>query len=274
MDLLGNTLQEIATEKAGIIKPQVPVIIGEQRSETERIFFEHSVHKQCPLYYAETMWDLVRVKQDNTNQYFKAVHRAKREMHDLKTDLFGGYQHNNIKTVLAAVDVLSSQMPKLNFDTVYRALSKVKRLTGLRGRWDVMQQSPMIVVDVAHNTAGLTEVMKQFANITAAKKHIILGFVKDKDVANTLALMPKNAVYHFCNAQIPRALPAKELQEVAAEAGLQGETYASVADAVRTVKATISTDSAVLITGSFFIVGEAMEYLNVNNGMLFPSTLE
>lgn len=273
-DLLGSTLPEIAMEKAGIIKEKVPVVIGEQRPETERVFFEQSFHKQSTIYYADAVWDMVRVKQDTTYQYFKAVQRAMREMHDLKTDLQGSYQQNNIKTVLTAIDVLAGSGFHIGFDVINRALARVKKLTGLKGRWDILQQSPLIIADVAHNPAGLTEVVKQWANIKAKNKHIILGFVKDKDVKQALAILPKEDVYHFCNAQMPRALPALELQLMANEEGLFGNYYPSVAEAVRNVKDTITADDAVLIIGSFFIVGEAMEYLLVNNGMLFPSALE
>lgn len=275
MDLLGNTLQEIAAEKAGIIKHKVPVVIGEQRPETERVFFEHAVHKQSTIYYADAIWDLVRVKQDNIHQYFKAVYRAKREMFDLKTDLPGNYQQHNIKTVLAATDVLSaSGLFMLSYDDIFRALSKVKKTTGLRGRWDVLQQQPLIIADVAHNPAGITEVVKQWSLVQANNKHIILGFVKDKDIAQALALLPKDSTYHFCNAQIPRALLAHELAEEAGKQDLLGTVYNSVADAIRSVRETIGVEDALLITGSFFIAGEAIEYLNVNNGMLFPATLE
>ncbi len=270
-DLLGNTLPEIATEKAGIIKPKVPVIIGEQRIETERVFFEHAVHKQCSIYYADGLWDLVKIKQDDTHQYFKAVHRAKREIYDLKVDLPGAYQYNNIKTALAAIDVLSGSGFHIGFDVVAHALSRVKRLTGLKGRWDIMQTAPLMVADVAHNPAGLTEVLKQWKNVKAGKKHVVLGFVKDKDVEQALALFPTDAIYHFCNAQIPRALPAAELRAMAESLGLSGTDYATVGDAIKAVKANMSVNDAVLITGSFFIVGEAMEYINVNNGMLFSA---
>jgi dihydrofolate synthase/folylpolyglutamate synthase len=275
MDLLGNSLQEIALEKAGIIKQKVPVIIGEQRAETERVFFEQAVHKQTTIYYADALWDLVRVQQDNTHQYFKAVYRAKREMFDLRTDLPGNYQQHNIKTVLAATEILSAGgLFVLSFDGILRAFSKVKKMTGLRGRWDILQQQPLIVADVAHNPAGIKEVVTQWQSVNANNKHILLGFVKDKDIAQVLAHLPKDATYHFCNAQIPRALPAQELSDEAAKHGLMGSTYSSVAEAIRSIKEILGVEDALLITGSFFIAGEAIEYLSVNNGMLFPAALE
>lgn len=274
-DILGETLPEIAAEKAGIIKQQVPVVIGQQQTETERVFFEHAVHKQSTIYYADALWDLVRTKQDLSGQYFKAVHRAKREMYDLKCDLMGSYQKHNIKTVLAATDILiSSKGLNLPFDLVIEALSEVKQLTGLHGRWDVLQQQPLIIADVAHNPAGIEEVMSQWQQVKADKKHIVVGFVKDKDVREALSLFPKDATYYFCNAGIPRALPASSLHKIGVELGLEGNIFVTVADAVRAAKNALKLNDALLITGSFFIVGEAIEYLNANNGLLFATPLK
>lgn len=275
MDLLGNTLPEIAFEKAGIIKQGVPVIIGQQNIATERVFFEQAIQKQSTMYYADAMWDLVRIKQDHLYQYFKAVHRARREMYDLHSDLAGSYQQHNIKTALTAIDVLvSTQSLPITFETTVRALSKVKSLTGMRGRWDILQQRPLIITDVAHNPAGIKEVMQQWERIPAKTKHIVTGFVRDKDIREALALFPKDAKYYFCSAQMPRALPASELKKLAEAYSLQGEMYITVDDAVRAAKDSLGNDDALLITGSFFIAGEAIGYLNVNNGMLFPTTLE
>ena len=272
MDFLGNSLAEIAGEKAGIIKPGVPVVIGEQHPETERVFFEQSVHKQSVLYFAESMWDMVRTETNLEYQSFKTIHRARREMHDVKTDLLGHYQAANIKTVLAVREVLvSSGMADLPLPVTLDALSRVKKLTGLRGRWDVLQHEPVIIADVAHNAAGLKGAMLQWQNIPAAQKHIITGFVKDKDVKSALALYPTDAKYYFCSAAIPRALPASQLQQLATELGLKGEAYASVADAVKASKEALNKEDALLITGSVFVVGEAIDYLNVNNGLLFPA---
>ncbi len=274
VDLLGHTLPEIAAEKAGIIKQHVPVVIGEQNPETSRVFFEHAVHKQTTLYYADTMWDLVRTSQSPTHQHYKAIQRARREMYDLSSDLMGSYQYHNIKTVLATAELLIMLGYNIQFETAFTALSKVKKLTGLRGRWDMLQAHPLIIADVAHNPAGITDVMKQWKQLPAANKHIVVGFVKDKDVAAALALFPKDNTYYFCNAQIPRALPAEDLQEMAIASGLNGNIYASVPDAVSAARDAMAQEDALLITGSFFITGEAIEYLSVNNGMLFPTALE
>ncbi len=258
-DLLGNTLAEIASEKAGIIKMGVPVVIGEQREETDRVFFEYSIHMHSTLHYAQTLWGIVRTGGDARYQYYKVVNNGNRTMHDLRTDLQGNYQQHNIKTVLTAVELLSHQGFNINIDTAITALGHVKTATGLHGRWEWLQEQPPVICDVAHNPAGLAEVLSQFSGVRPeGKKHIVLGFVKDKDVADALALFPKDANYYFCNAQIERALPANDLRDIATSAGLQGDSYPSVAKAVAAALSAQSADDALLITGSFFIVGEAL----------------
>ena len=264
-DLLGNTLAEIAAEKAGIIKPNVPVIIGEQNDETERVFFERSVHNQSPMYYAQSLWGIVRVRQDAKYQYYKAVNNAKREMYDLHTDMLGNYQQHNIKTILTASEILSHKGFNLTIPATMHALSRVKKTTGLRGRWEWMQEHPAVICDVAHNPAGLREVLQQWKQVEATTKHIVLGFVKDKDVAEALSLFPKDAVYYFCNANIQRALPSNELREIAMQNGLSGNAYATVTGAVLAAKDNMQSTDALLITGSFFIVGEALSMRQFDN---------
>ena len=264
-NLLGNTLPEIAAEKAGIIKPHVPVVIGEQNDETERIFFEHSVHKQSTLYYAQSLWGMVRVKEDAKYQYYKAVNNGRREIYDLKTDLLGNYQQHNLKTILTAAEIISHYGFKLTTEGTLASLEHIKSTTGLRGRWDWIQEHPAIICDVAHNPAGIKEVMAQWQNVVADRKHIVAGFVKDKDVMEALTLFPKDAIYYFCNAQMPRALPAADLKIMAQKTGLYGEAYNSVADAINTAKEKMYDTDALLVTGSFFIVGAALELNNTES---------
>ena len=261
-DILGNTLPEIAREKAGIIKERVPVLIGEQQEEIANVFFETAVLKHSTVYYAEAFWDLVRIKQDGLYQHYKAILKARREMYDLHTDLLGKYQQHNIRTVLAAVQLLVvAQGMNIPLVTALNALSKVKATTGLRGRWEVLNSTPLVVADVAHNPAGLSQVAAQWALANGKRKHIVVGFVKDKDVKEALSFLPKNNQYHFCNADVPRALRASELNELARECGLNGTAYSSVQEAVMTAKNLLSAEDALLVTGSFFIVGEAIEAL-------------
>jgi dihydrofolate synthase/folylpolyglutamate synthase len=189
------------------------------------------------------------------------VKLAEQEMYDLQSDLLGAYQLHNIKTVLTASEVLQSMGYQTDLKTTLHALSKVKKLTGLRGRWEKLQNQPLIIADVGHNAAGVKEVMSQWQMVKAEQKHIVVGFVKDKDVKAALAQFPTDTQFYFCNAKIPRALPANELVEIAQELDLKGKAYPSVADAVADAKNNLGKEDALLITGSFFIVGEALDFL-------------
>lgn len=260
-DLLGDTLGAIAGEKAGIIKQGIPVIIGEQHPETERIFFEHAIHKQTTVHYADSLWGMVRINQDEQYQYYKVVDNARREMFDMRTDLRGAYQQHNLKTILTAAQMLSYRGFNLPMDKVLKALENVKKRTGLRGRWDVLQSSPLIICDVAHNPAGLTEVLQQFSQLSSPAKHIVLGFVSDKDVSAALDLFPREATYYFTNANIQRALPAADLKKLGDEKRLQGNAYPTVASALEAATKNLNAPDALLITGSFFVVGEVLEAL-------------
>lgn len=252
-DLLGATIPEIAREKAGIIKPLIPVVIGEENAETLPVFREVASTQNAPLFEAYRHWQVSAASGG-----FLARQVANGTTRQLYTDLTGSYQQYNIATVCAATDVLIAQGWKINEATISTALSRVTALTGLRGRWDIWQTAPLIVADVAHNPAGLKQVLHDWAAVRANTKHIIVGFVRDKDVDEALSLFPKDAHYHFCAAALPRALPADELAAIAARFGLKGTTYASVADAVKSVRIQLAPLDALLICGSFFIVGEAM----------------
>jgi dihydrofolate synthase/folylpolyglutamate synthase len=270
-DILGNTLQEIATEKAGIIKPTVPVLIGEEQEETARVFFEAAMRNNSKIYYAQPVWDLVKTHQTLEHQHFKVIHRAQREMYDIKTDLLGSYQQHNIRTVLATLEILDTTTDfDLPLGKTLEALAQVKQLTGLRGRWEVLQKKPLVIADVGHNPAGMKEVMNQWKGVLAGKKRIVVGFVKDKDVAQALSEFPKDAMYYFCNANIPRAMPAEQLQTLAQIGGLNGTAYHTVKEAVLAAMDTEDEDTAVLITGSFFIVGEAMECFTAKPAGIVP----
>lgn len=261
-DILGNTLAEIAREKAGIIKPDVPVLIGEQHPETEHVFFETAVHQKSTVYYAESMWDLVKTSLKKGLQTYKAVRTSERKIYDLATDLQGKYQLTNLRTVLAAADLLPAISDyQIEIPVAIKALSKVAQLTGLRGRWEVLQQQPLIIADVAHNPMGIRNVMGQFNHLLKGEKHVVVGFAKDKDIEEALSFMPRMHQYYFCHADSPRAMPSKELQALAQTKGLDGYAYDSVAQAVTAAKNAMQHEDAMLITGSFYVVGEAMQAL-------------
>lgn len=258
-DLLGPTLPDIAREKAGIIKPSVPVVVGEWQNETAQVFKRAAAATGARLTWAEDMYAvLFQDMRLNAAQYL-VQQRSTGHEYAFTSDLFGTYQTANLTTVLSAVDALQARGWNLPIDKVLDALGSVTTTTGLRGRWELLRDPPRIIADVGHNTAGLTAVLAQWAGVPAREKHIVVGFVRDKDLEAVLALFPTYAIYHFCNAAIPRALPVTELTEAAARYGLQGKSYPSVGAAIDGARAEMKMDDALLITGSFFVVGEALE---------------
>lgn len=263
--ILGDTLPLIAAEKAGIIKEKIPVVVGEAHVETEQVFFLNALAKNTVVIYADSLWELVKVNQDAHFQYFKAIHKAEQKMYDLKTDLMGNFQVHNIKTVLTASTLLYNMGWDLSLDKVLASLAHVKKSTGLRGRWEYYQQQPAIILDVAHNPDGL-EYLKDNLNTVSQKEkgrlHIVCGFVKDKDVQAALSYFPKDALYYFTQANVPRALPASELAQIGSDLGLEGKSFKTVEDAVIEFSLKVREEDTVLITGSFFIVGEALAYLD------------
>lgn len=257
MNILGNTLTKIAAEKAGIIKPFTPVVIGESATETDTVFKQTALEKQAPVsfaqqHYAVDFWQHVdsflEVTVNNLHLNEKTVYRL---------DLTGIYQTKNLLTVLEAVFQLQQLHWAISESFVNKALTQVKKITGLHGRWELVHRQPNIILDVAHNEAGIKQVVQQIELLTYRQLHIVIGFVKDKEVHTLLSLLPKTAVYYFTKASIPRALDEKKLQAMAQENGLKGESYAHVNEAVLAAITFAEPNDTILICGSVFVVGEA-----------------
>ena len=260
--LLGNTLAAIAGEKAGIIKPGVPVVIGEYHPETFPVFVEKAREHNSPLYLASEYW---QVSAGRANQPWILKSLTDNRQWPCNPDLTGIYQQKNIATVLTAIDVWQRHMaghrPKIAPEHILSALSRVKQLTGLSGRWDIVKTHPLVVLDVAHNEAGIAEVMQQTARQQYHQLHIVTGFVKDKDVAAALRQFPPHARYYFTRAQLPRALDPDALAQLAFHYGLTGNVYDTVAEACRDALQQAGPDDMILICGSVFVVGEALQAL-------------
>ncbi|GEP98182.1 bifunctional folylpolyglutamate synthase/dihydrofolate synthase [Chitinophaga cymbidii] len=251
MQFLGDTLPLIAAEKAGIIKPGIPVIISETQAETKPVFEATAARLHSPIYFADQRF---RVTGDTPGP--ESLQLTINGMLSLTLDLPGHYQKKNIPGVLQAVEILRQQGWQISEAHVAGALSQVKRLTGMGGRWEVIGQHPYTVLDVAHNEAGIRMVLEQLALVSYQKLHIVTGFVKDKDVPAALALLPPDAVYYFTKAPIPRAMDEQQLLDLGRQAGLQGDAYPAVPEAYAAAKANASADDMILVCGSFFIVGE------------------
>lgn len=254
MNLLGHTLPEIAAEKAGIIKQEVPVIIGEALPETRPIFQKMATEKQALLFYAEETLPVkgYRLQPQGLLVNFSEAGR----LLPVETDLSGIYQVQNLRTVLTAVRVLNKRGWKLEENKVLTALKKVKETTGLAGRWDVLQQAPTVVLEVAHNPDGIKKMLQHLQQLHYRHLHLVLGTVKDKDVASVLTLLPPSATYYFTQADIPRALAAADLQHAAAAYQLHGAIYPDVNKALAAAKTKAAEDDIIVVCGSIFLVAE------------------
>lgn len=260
MNILGDSLQQIAHEKAGIIKPSIPVVVGEYLEETKPIFLQKAAATGSHLHFAA---DEIRVSNISSSTY--ALNCDVTSVYDTNTqhftlDLNGLYQTKNLQTVLCATSQLKQQGFTIATAAEKYALANVKKLTGLRGRWDVVAEHPLTVLDVAHNEDGIRQVLKQLAAIDDQfeKLHIVTGMVKDKDIGKVLLILPKKATYYFTHAHIPRALPAEELQQKAATLQLIGGVFENVNTALAAARKNASEKDLVLVCGSVFLVGEVI----------------
>lgn len=256
MNLLGNSLEEIAAEKAGIIKEKIPVVVGEVIPETISIFEETANEKNAPLSIAERKR---HIADWNWEKHELVVEVASEHQTDHKIyhlDLQGVYQTKNLLTVLEACSILQQKGWKLDNDAIQQGLKHTKKITGLHGRWEVIHTSPLVVMDVAHNADGIRQLVQQAELISHDQLHIIIGMVKDKDIDRVLSLLPKTANYYFTKAQIPRALPENELMEKAGKLKLKGDSFPDVNEALEFALQHTHPDDLIIICGSVFLVGE------------------
>ena len=260
-NILGNTLQEIATQKAGIIKQNIPVVIGETLPETKQIFINTALQKNAEIFFAEDMHVVENMQIENNESIYTVseIMTCKRKIYTL--GLTGLYQSKNICTVLQSVAQLKIIGLNITENALQRGLQQVKQITALRGRWDVLQQHPTIIADVAHNKDGIAQVLRQLSSTYADTQiHFIIGFVNDKDVESVVQLFPKNATYYFTNAHIPRAMPAIELAKKAASQNLKGNIFVDVNMAIKQAKLNALKNDVIMICGSFFIISEIDDF--------------
>jgi dihydrofolate synthase/folylpolyglutamate synthase len=247
-DLLGNTLPEIAFEKAGIIKPGVPVVISQRQPEVEDVFKRQATALKSDMVFASA-----RYRSECLGSGRWRVHTAGGAQ-DYQLDLPGNYQGANLAGVLAVCDVLQQQGFSLANDVIKDALSRAAALTGLKGRWQVLQRRPTIIADTAHNEAGIQSVMQQLQSLDFENLWMVLGVVKDKDLGRVLRLLPPEAKYVFCQAAIPRALPAAVLARQAAAAGLHGVVVDDVNEALAYAIKNATVRDLIFVGGSTFVV--------------------
>jgi dihydrofolate synthase/folylpolyglutamate synthase len=255
MNLLGDTLEKIAAEKAGIIKKSVPVVVGELDERTAAIF-ELAAHRMEAEIVFASDHRLVTDWQYDDHFMIAEVSRLHSDSKSTyRLDLPGIYQQKNLVTVLEAVKMLEDKW-KIEEAHVQKALMQVKKLTGLHGRWETIHLNPRIVLDVAHNEAGISSLVEQIELTSHHTLRIIIGMVKDKEIDVVLSLLPAKAKYYFTKATIPRALNENDLKAKALENELHGHAYPNVNEAVRAALNESDKDDLILVCGSVFVVGE------------------
>lgn len=259
---LGNTLAKIAYEKAGIIKPNIPVVIGETQEETKPVFEVKAQECNSPIYFADVEYKAANAKLvSQNNKPFLSIDIYKNgelKYPALQSELCGLYQLKNIPTVLKAVEVLNLQDCNISDDALKKGIAEVITRTGLLGRWQILSSNPLTIADTGHNEAGIKEVLAQLSTLTYNKLHFVFGMVNDKEHEPVLKLLPKNAHYYFCKAAIPRALNENELMQMASNHWLNGEAFPTVNEALKAAQANAAKNDIVLVGGSTFIVAEAI----------------
>ena len=238
VQFLGDTLEKIAGEKAGIIKPGIPVVIGETTPETRPVFQKKAEEVGAPIHFAE--------------EEVKEVHP------DWEYELKGLYQEKNRRTLWAALPLLQEGGYQISESDIQAGFAHVVELTGLMGRWQKLQEHPTVVCDTGHNVGGIQYIAEQLRRQVFRRLHIVIGMVNDKDVRGVLALLPREATYYFTQASVKRALPAGQLASLAAEAGLQGTCYPDVPSAVRAAQKESLPEDFIFVGGSSFIVADLL----------------
>lgn len=260
MQFLGDSLEQIAFEKAGIIKSGVPVVIGEVLPETRPVFEKAAGEKQSPLSVAAKERQVLNWewKQHLLRVEVADPHHADHTWYEL--DLPGIYQCKNLLTVLEALHILRKKGWMLDGEQVHMALRHTKKMTGLHGRWEIIAENPALVLDVAHNPDGIQQLLQQVELTPHEQLHIVLGVVKDKDVSTLLRLLPVSARYYFTQAAIPRAMPADVLAAEAATNGLDGAVFPDVNLAIRAARSQAGAADLIVVCGSIFLAGEVDYY--------------
>ena len=232
-NLLGNTLEKIAAEKGGIIKENTPIIIGRKQKETNTIFQNIAKEKNAHLMYSEPQQNYA-------------------------TDLKGEYQKENINTTITAIEQLQKQGWAINSSNIEQGLLKIVANTQLLGRWQTLSEIPHIICDTGHNEDGIKQISKQLKNTKYEQLHFVFGTVNDKNLDSILSHLPKNASYYFCQANIPRAMDAKELQQQSAKYELKGNVFTIVKQALSKAKENANASDLIFVGGSTFVVAEAL----------------
>jgi dihydrofolate synthase/folylpolyglutamate synthase len=260
VDILGDTLPKIAYQKAGIIKQDTPVVISQRHPETISVFMEEATLQNAPIYFAEDSFYVDNSIFQSGGLQLSVNDKSNGITINLTSELTGSYQKHNLQGVLEVIRVLNSMGNfTISNEAIKVGISQVVTLTNLKGRWQQLSQAPLTICDTGHNSAGIKELLSDLESIPKKSLWLVLGFVKDKDISGILDLLPKDANYIFCQAQIMRALPANELASLALSKGLKGISITDVNRAIAFARQKANKDDVIFIGGSTFVVAEINE---------------
>ena len=255
---LGNTIRKIAKEKAEIIKKKTPVVIGETQSQIKNIFVEKAKEKKSVIYFADEHFEIKKIQTSNLDfNVFDVWKNNEIYIENLKLPLLGDYQTKNLKSSLQAIDLIKDKF-NLNKESIREGIEKVKTNTGILGRWEILKNCPLTICDTGHNIDGITSNVTQINNLVFEKLHFVIGVVNDKNIDSILKILPKNAVYYFCKADIPRGMNQENLKNKALKYGLSGKSYSSVRKAYETAINNAGINDLVFVGGSTFVVAEVV----------------
>jgi dihydrofolate synthase / folylpolyglutamate synthase len=261
MQFLGETLSEIAAEKAGIIKSEVPVVISQMQDETTAVFKKRAGEMNAPIVFADENFEITRLGEKTKGEKLLAEFRVKsrQKTFGLEFGLLGNYQRYNLPGILEAVNQMRTQGWNISEDALAKGLAEVSTLTGLKGRWQILGENPIIIADTGHNEPGIREILSQLETYNFKTLWMVIGMVQDKDISKILALLPRGANYIFCQADLPRALAADLLAQKAVSFGLTGEIIPNVNEALTFARKNAAPDDLIFVGGSTFVVAEIDE---------------
>ncbi|HHS94944.1 MAG TPA: bifunctional folylpolyglutamate synthase/dihydrofolate synthase, partial [Phaeodactylibacter sp.] len=259
-NMLGDTLPEIAAEKAGIIKKEVPIVIGETQMKVKDVFIKKAKEQNAPIIFADKHYRAELKKEVADNTLFTIYRNGKATYNNLQVNLQGPFQKKNMATLLQAIETFNDLdiFPMIREYDMRNGLPKLKELTQYKGRWHRLQNKPTIICDSAHNEKGLQFAMNALQTIQYKNLHIVLGMVNDKEVEKMLKIFPNSAQYYFCKANIPRGLDACTLQQKAHKLGMGGECFQSVQAALQAAKKRAEAKDLIYVGGSTFVVAEVI----------------
>lgn len=257
MNLLGSTVEKIASEKAGIIKQGIPVVVGESQA-IKTIYAKEAKDKKSKIIFADKEIKCDIREKKESSLIVNIFEKRSVIFKHLEVGLGGAYQAKNIQTVFTTANVLRQKGYLIRDENCKEGLKRVNEITGFAGRWQILGTNPTIIADTAHNEDGLRQVINQVEQKEFKKLHIVLGMSDDKDIDKILNLFPRSAVYYFCKASVPRAINENELRQKGAAHGLEGNSFSTVKDALESAKKNAQPADIIFVGGSTFVVGDAL----------------